>query len=144
MVGYFHPPPEQLLRNSECWRGLCNDLLLSSAWQSKSNHCFMMGFQDNIIGHLRLYAGREGKGWRVEKIKRGVEVWITRKACLCSVYLHEPPTLSASTMLRKALIPSALFFLSVIFPMLPSQLIPDLNAITDLKLTTTYYCQSLT
>lgn len=84
MVGYFHPPPEQLLRNSECWRGLCNDLVLSSAWQSKSNHCSVMGFQGNIIGHLRLYEGWEGKGWRVEKIKRAVEVWVTCRACLFS------------------------------------------------------------
>lgn len=89
VVGYFHPPPEQLLRNSECWRGLCNDSVLCAAWQSKSS------LSDGLSGQCkRTFEDpcREGrKGVKSGENKEGIGKGIARRACPPSCFPWRAP-----------------------------------------------------
>lgn len=94
MVGYFHPPPEQLLRNSECCRELCNDLVLSSTWQSKSLFCDGLSRQCNRTFEVLCRKGRKG-------MKTGTDEERTR--CL-----HYMQGLSTFLLTFASLLPSLL------------------------------------
>lgn len=104
----------------------------------KVNHCSVMGFQGNLTGHLRMYAGRERKGCRVEKMKRGVEVWIRVRACLssCLPSCHLPFPLAPGSGKPGASEPLCRVLPVCDFPKLPLELITDLESTTDLLVST--------
>lgn len=95
-----------------------------------------MGFQGNAIGHLRFYAGREEKGWRLGQMKRGLDVCITCRAYLPSCSLSRASCPPCWHHTQEGPDPLCLVLPVCDFAILPLKLITDLELTADFILST--------